>query len=98
MFSGHVVTTCLQKGLSKHSVEMTDPKPEISRAGALYVQVCVPAAYTDDEITAFANANHPCGTTNGWVIRKQDDPALAGAPERMPCTGREGCVHVMLDC
>ena len=62
------------------------------------MQVCVPADYTDAQVVSFADRENPCGTVNGWVIRKQESELLAGADERVPCTGRAGCVHIMLDC
>lgn len=70
---------------------------EVTRHGALDMQVCVPAEWTDEEVKAFADRENLCGTSNGWVIRRQGDPALAGAPERIQCEGRDGHVHIMLD-
>lgn len=72
-------------------------KAEVTKTGALDMQVCVPADWTDQEITAFANANNPCGTTHGWQIRKEGSEHLAGDPERQPCASRTDFVHVMLD-
>jgi hypothetical protein len=75
----------------------TTLEPQITRNSLLYMQVCVPADWTDEQAEAFANReNHP-GTTNGWKIRKDLD-LLDGAPERNPCNQRTGCVHIMLDC
>lgn len=71
--------------------------PEVTRTGFLDMQVCVPENWTDAEVTEFANIHNPCGTTGGWVIRKEGDPALAGDPERCPCDDRTGFVHIMLD-
>ncbi len=70
---------------------------EITRYGLFDTQVCVPDGFTDEEVVEFANAANPCGTMNGWMIRKQDDPALAGCDERTCCTERSGHVHIMLD-
>lgn len=70
---------------------------EITRRGALDMQVCVPAEWTDEQVLAFANDGNPCGTTNGWFIRKEGDEALAGCPERNPCESRANHVHIMLD-
>lgn len=70
---------------------------EVTRRGALNMQVCVPAEWGDAEILAFAERLNPCGTEHGWSIRKSGDTALKGDPERQPCTSRSGHVHVMLD-
>lgn len=80
---------------------MTDREPQVSRTGALTMQVCVPAEMTDTQIEEFANRANMSGTENGWKIRKQGDPALQGENERVPCQGgadRKDCVHIMLDC
>lgn len=72
-------------------------KAEVTQKGALDMQVCIPAEWTDRQITDFANENNPCGTMNGWFIRRLGDEALSGAPERNPCAERPDFVHVMLD-
>ena len=73
--------------------------PEITRRGALDMQVCVPKTWTDDQVKSFADCNNLCGTSLGWQIRKEGDEALNGAPERVPCSSatRNGFVHIMLD-
>lgn len=71
--------------------------PQVTRQGALDVQVCVPAAWTDEQVKAFADAEYPCGTMNGWGIRREGSKLLAGAPERVNCASRLGYVHIMLD-
>jgi hypothetical protein len=76
---------------------MSEWQPEAIRRGALDMQVCVPSEWTDDEIVAFANREYLCGTENGWFIRREGDKALAGFPERNPCTSRTNFVHVTLD-
>ena len=53
--------------------------------------------WTDDEIVSFAEQEYPCGTTCGWVIRREGDKLLAGCPERNSCKTRKGFVHVVLD-
>jgi hypothetical protein len=68
----------------------------ITRIGALDMQVCVPAEWTDEQVLEFAGTENPSGT-NGWFIRREGDEALAGALERMPCAERAGFVHIMLD-
>jgi hypothetical protein len=70
---------------------------EVTRRGALDMQVCVPVDWTDDVVKEFADRENPCGTSNGWFIRKEGDKALAGDHERVPCESRSGFVHIMLD-
>lgn len=70
---------------------------EVTRRGALDMQVCVPSEWTDDQVKEFADRANLCGTANGWFIRKQGDPGLAGCDERVACKERAGHVHVMLD-
>jgi hypothetical protein len=67
------------------------------RRGALSVQVCVPADWTDEQIKGFADRDTLCGTASGWFIRREGDRALAGDPERQQCATLEDHVHVMLD-
>jgi hypothetical protein len=69
----------------------------VTRRGALGMQVCVPSDWTDEQVVAFAESEYPCGTTNGWLIRRAGDEALAGQPERVECSQEAGHVHVMLD-
>lgn len=71
----------------------------VTQRGALDMQVCVPKEWTDDEVIHFANTANPCGTSQGWVIRREGDPALHGDPERIPCAeiDRPDNVHIMLD-
>jgi hypothetical protein len=71
--------------------------PKITQRSGLSMQVCVDARWTDEQVKEFADRENVCGTEYGWQIRKQGDPALAGANERMPCAQRGGCVHIMLD-
>ena len=61
------------------------------------MQVCVPADFTDEQVKEFADKENPCGTTNGWFIRRAGSKYLAGAPERMECSLHCGKVHIMLD-
>jgi hypothetical protein len=61
------------------------------------MQVCIPREWTDQQVKEFADRENLCGTRNGWHIRKQGDKALAGADERVRCSGRIDFVHVMLD-
>jgi hypothetical protein len=57
----------------------------------------VPSEWNDEQVKEYADSQNPCGTSNGWQIRREGDEALAGAPERVRCTGRAGFVHIMLD-
>lgn len=70
--------------------------PQVIRAGALDMQVCVPASWDDEGIENFANGMNPCGTERGWKIRK-DPGLLNGDPERNPCESLSGFIHVTLD-
>lgn len=72
--------------------------PQVTRYGFGSMQACVPADWTDEQVKAFADTANPSGMDNGWFVRKQGDEALAGADERVKCEGREGAVHIMLDC
>lgn len=76
---------------------MKHEEPQAIKLGALSMQVCVPEDWTDEQIKEFADRENLCGTANGWQIRKQGDEALAGCDERVPCDGRKGFIHVMLD-
>jgi hypothetical protein len=78
-------------------ITVVKPIAEVTRTGALDMQVCVPVAWTDAAVKEFADRENPCGTTHGWQIRREGDDALAGKPERNPCADREGFVHIMLD-
>lgn len=71
-------------------------KPEVTKYGVFDMQVCVPAAWTDEQIKTFAEEENPCGTEAGWFIRK-DVKLLQGAPERVSCEERVGFIHVTLD-
>lgn len=84
--------------LPYQSNQMNEPKPEMTRCGALDAQACVPADWTDEQATAFADMTYPTGLRHGWTMRKQDSPYLAGANERVPCEERTGCVHISFDC
>jgi hypothetical protein len=70
---------------------------EVTRRGALDMQVCVSNEWTDEQVKEFADRENPCGTENGWFIRKAGDKALNGYPERVACSNGGGKVHIMLD-
>ena len=50
------------------------------------MQVCVPSNWEDVTVQVFAEQENPCGTGQGWQIRKQ-----------VQCDCREDYVHIMLD-
>lgn len=87
----------VQLSTQEKETHMKEQKPEVTRMGALDMQVCVPEGWTDEQVKVFADSENLCGTENGWVIRKQGSELLAGADERVRCTSRDGFVHVMLD-
>lgn len=68
----------------------------VIRRGALDCQVCVLEEWHDDTVKAFADSANPCGTDNGWHIRRAGDPALKGDAERACCAQRAGFVHLAL--
>lgn len=70
---------------------------EITKRGVFDMQVCVPADWTDEQVKEFADRENPCGTSNGWQIRREGDPFLNGSPERQPCAAVPGYVHIMVD-
>ncbi len=70
---------------------------EVTKIGALDMQVCVPEDWSDAKVLGFADRENPCGTENGWFIRREGDDGLAGDPERRLCTERANHVHIMLD-
>lgn len=72
-------------------------KPQVIHMGLLDMQVCVPHDWTDEQVLNFAEEEFPCGTSNGWFIRRQGSESLSGCDERVKCAGREGFVHIMLD-
>lgn len=72
-------------------------EPLITKIGALDMQVCVPKDFTDEQVLTFANEKNPCGTRNGWQIRRAGDRLLAGDDERVTCLDCQDKVHIMLD-
>lgn len=66
--------------------------------GIFDMQVCVPQAWTDEQVIAFANHENPAGTASGWIIRRQGDEYLSGTDERVRCESQCDHVHIMLDC
>ena len=70
---------------------------EVTQRLGLSMQVCIPDDWDNDQATAFAESENPCGTEHGWKVRQAGDPALRGCAERARCEGRAGHVHLMLD-
>lgn len=66
-------------------------KPEFVRFSLLWVQVCVPADFTDAQVEQFANSEHPTGISSTWQIQRLD-------PVRADCHERADCVHLVLTC
>lgn len=73
-------------------------QPVITRTDFLAMQVCVPKDWDDEEVKRFADDRNYCGTQNGWIVRKQGNPALLGCDERVACADRPDYVHVTLGC
>jgi len=71
---------------------------QVTRVGIFDMQVCVPAEWTDEQVERFANSMNPAGTDLGWTIRRSDNPAQYGAPERVVCASDPTRVHIMLEC
>jgi hypothetical protein len=70
---------------------------ELILIGIFDVQVCVPKNTSDKDVIEFAEKKEQCGTTNGWTIRKNGDPKLSGAAERVQCSKNPDNCHIMLD-
>lgn len=71
--------------------------PVVTRVHSFAMHVCVPEEWSDDRVKAFADRKNPCDAPSGWTVCKEGEVALAGAPERAPCKGREGYVHMVLE-
>ena len=69
----------------------------VTQCGLLDMQVCVPSEWTDDQVLVFAASKNPCGTENGWAIRRQGADGLGGDDERVKCEALPEHVHIMLD-
>lgn len=72
-------------------------KPQVILVGLLDVQVCVPKDWTEEQVRTLAEQEVRSGTANGWQIRREGDPWLAGDPERARCEADPDWVHIMLD-
>lgn len=76
---------------------INDKTPMVVKTGALSMQVCVPVNWDNKQVIIFAEGENPCGTEQGWQIRKGGDKLLDDAPERAQCGERSRFVHIMLD-
>ena len=72
-------------------------EPMVTKRGILDMQVCVPKEWTDEQVLYFAEKEFPCGTQNGWHIRREGSELLFGSPERVTCANDDNNVHIMLD-
>lgn len=70
----------------------SDIAAEVIKWSLCDIQVCVPAEFTDEQIEAFANDDHPTGIDSKWKMRQTKDPM------RVQCQERSGHVHVVLSC
>ena len=77
---------------------MSTNPPHVIRSKGLDVQVCVPLDWNDEQVIEFAEKSNPCGTENGWQIRKQPGGKLIGDETgRVQCTKFDKMVHIVLD-
>lgn len=72
-------------------------KPTLVRGGFGFLQVCVPAGWSDAEVVDFTMREVPREEGFVWQIRRADDAAPNCCPERMPCARHPGFVHIILD-
>lgn len=72
-------------------------EPQVTKAGLLDMQVCVPRTWSDEQVLGYAETMNPCGTENGWAIRRQGSEYLRGAAERTECAKYPNNIHIMLD-
>ena len=70
---------------------------QVTRRSLLYMQVCVPTGWTDEQATVFAEKENPAGTTYGWRVCKAGSTLLKNDPERVTCEDRTGHVHIVLN-
>ncbi len=82
---------------SSQSAEAGGYVASVTHRGFLDMQVCIPKEWDDYKVVKFAEKENPCGTTCGWVIRREGDEELAGSPERAQCMRTPGNVHIMLN-
>ncbi len=77
-------------GVRGKYVELT-----VYSSGLFHCSVCT--NITDkEEIVRRVNAEHPCGTDNGWMYSK-DTKFANGAPMPSPCERGEGFMHYLMD-
>lgn len=71
----------------------------IIRSSFLSLQVCVPKDWATNQIEAWTNAHHPCGTSGGWKVRTNEKESSDPLDqERVNCADEpDTYVHVVLD-
>lgn len=70
----------------------------IIKEGVFALGVCVPADWTDEQISQWATKVYHCGATSGWHVRKEGDRLITeDSPERGVCEKDPSRVHVVLD-
>ncbi len=69
----------------------------VTRRGSLDMQVCIPKEWDDYMVVEFAEKENPCGSSCGWVIRREGSENLAGSAERVQCSQEPDNVHITLD-
>jgi hypothetical protein len=80
-----------------------DRRPTVVQTGPLHMVVCVPQEYTDNQVEIYANYISPCGTTEGWKIRRSKgamvnlDKVQSDYFERVECGEKPRFVHVLLE-
>lgn len=72
-------------------------KAVVTKMSLLAAQVCVPKEWTDEQAHDFLEREHPCGTSCGWVMRKQGDERLSGCDERVQCSDHSENCHIMFE-
>ncbi len=76
---------------------LVDYVASVTKRGFLDMQVCIPKKWDDSMVVEFAEKENPCGTSCGWVIRREGNDNLSGSPERAQCDQEFANVHIMLD-
>ena len=97
LFRGWLYTAINATASELDKMELSFSRGTLNRAGLIDCQVCVPESWDDEQVIYFTEFAYPCGTENGWQIRKAGNKGLGGDPERQPCEKRKGYVHIILD-
>jgi hypothetical protein len=82
---------------------VSQPRVIVTRPmiGLCYMQVCVVADATDEEILQACNDENPAGTRNGWttVVRHADLDGMADpAGHPVVCSTHADRLHVLVSC